>query len=681
MADDVQVQFGASIDRLIRGVEQSKEAISNFAEQTQHSFEKVKEFGETVMEAFAVERIAEFVEKMAQLGTTTERTMSLLGVSAEAVGRLDFIAKATGGSLEMLTSTTERMALNIQKAGANAFSPAALALQKLHLSAKDFAGLAADQYILKIADAASKFNKDFDLAQVLMALGGKGMAELIPVIAEGRAGIEELGHKADETRSTLSGAMVASLVSVHHSIVELQGAMTGLGATIVSAFAPSITAGMHAITGFVSQITLAIQGGQFWARELEGIREAVAELGVWLLRLGALAKDVFTLNWADINSHWDNGAKLLEETMAEHAERLKKIMEDAEHGIASPGGHGAGEQKPDIGQLGIVDHDTIGAAMKEIDGQIKVLQQGLAQKKIILDAEAKQFAITEDQKFKSLEASTEKQYQLELALLQKELQIGGLKATQRVEVNNKIKELEAKHTTEMIKLDSESIAAMQAKWTSFLGSIEGAFNSQLRGLLAGTTTWAQAFKNIMGDLLIKFIETVEKMALEWGAAQLAQTTATTTGAATRAVAEQGAMESTLPARAGKFISDITANAALTFAGIMANLSPIIGPAAAGPAAAGQATVLAELASVPKLDIGGFVLSSGLAMIHRGETVTPAAKVASPYGGGAGGGGDTHVHVSAWDGASVQRWLNTGGAMQIARAIGAKTSLNPSLALA
>lgn len=91
----------------------------------------------------------------------------------------------------------------------------------------------------------------------------------------------------------------------------------------------------------------------------------------------------------------------------------------------------------------------------------------------------------------------------------------------------------------MLRLDEQAIAQQQKMWSSALGSIETAFNSQLRGLLAGTTTWSAAWKKMLGDMIIKFIEMCETLVVKWAAAQLAQTTAATTGAAARAAAEQG----------------------------------------------------------------------------------------------------------------------------------------------
>ena len=52
---------------------------------------------------------------------------------------------------------------------------------------------------------------------------------------------------------------------------------------------------------------------------------------------------------------------------------------------------------------------------------------------------------------------------------------------QRLNVINQIAVLEEKHRTDMIKLDEQAIAQQQQIWTQSLGTIENAFNSQLRG--------------------------------------------------------------------------------------------------------------------------------------------------------------------------------------------------------
>ena len=124
----------------------------------------------------------------------------------------------------------------------------------------------------------------------------------------------------------------------------------------------------------------------------------------------------------------------------------------------------------------------VNQALSDLAAPIKILRQAFAEQKILLNAEANQFEITQNQKFALLEAETQREYEAELALLQQKAGIGALSVAQRQAVLNKIDELEAKHRTDMLRLDEQAIAQQQRTWTSALGSIETAFNSQLRGL-------------------------------------------------------------------------------------------------------------------------------------------------------------------------------------------------------
>lgn len=312
-----------------------------------------------------------------------------------------------------------------------------------------------------------------------------------------------------------------------------------------------------------------------------------------------------------------------------------------------------------INAFGELGNKAAGAAlqMRDIGAEINLLHQGLAQQKTVLDAEASQYQITQDQKYAMLEEATQKEYEAELALLQQEAAIGNLTVKQWNDVLVKIAALKEKHNSDMLRLDEQSIAQQQQMWNSALGSIETAFNSQLRGLLAGTTTWSQAFKKMLGDLIIQFIEMCETMVVKWAAAQLAQTTAATTGAAARAAADESASAAGLLGMAANAVKAIMTDAGQAFAGVFAFLAPTMGPAAAGPAAAAQASVSAAAI----FDVGtDYVVRGGLALIHPGETIIPPARGSGPFSG-TGMGATVHapvsINVSALDSQSVARFFN------------------------
>ena len=323
---------------------------------------------------------------------------------------------------------------------------------------------------------------------------------------------------------------------------------------------------------------------------------------------------------------------------------------------------------------------TVTEASKAFDGlndqvasmgtQIKLLHQGLAERKIVLQAEAQQFAITQNQKFALLEAETQKEYDAELALLNQKIELGNLEGKAKQQVLDKIKMLQAKHNTDMVRLDAQAIAEQAQEWNKGLSIITSSFNTQLRGLLAGTTTWSQAWKKMLGDMIIKFIEAGEQMVQKWIAMELAKTTASTTGALARQAAEQSASSAGIVGVVANALKSIFASAGQTAAGVSAAVAPTTGPAAPAIGAAAGAAVVADaigLADAAGHAIGDWTVpSTGLGFLHKNEMVVPERggfaegfrrAMGEAGSRSLGSGGDTHVHIAALDSRSISRFFN------------------------
>ena len=205
-------------------------------------------------------------------------------------------------------------------------------------------------------------------------------------------------------------------------------------------------------------------------------------------------------------------------------------------------------------------------------------------------------------------------------------------------------------------------------------ALQGAFNSQLRGLLAGTTSIKQAMKSMLGDLLIGFIQYVEKQGFQWLAGQLAMTAASTTGATARATTEAAAMEATLPVRAAKFVSE----SALPARSYSRASSPTW-PRSLGLRlldrrqrarrpwwpACGRSEVGRRYA-VGRRD--------GFAFLHKGEAVVPAQVNAQWQKGADGpGGGGSQFNIKALDARSFLHMLKDN-AGAINKILGSKAAL-------
>jgi hypothetical protein len=210
----------------------------------------------------------------------------------------------------------------------------------------------------------------------------------------------------------------------------------------------------------------------------------------------------------------------------------------------------------------------------------------------------------------------------------------------------------------------------QREYEAFGNTISQAFNSQLHGLLSGTENWHTAFKNVLEDLLINFIEWSERTVIQSLAAEAAKTSATTAGVAARTGAEEAGAAASLATQGATIIRSILASAAEAFAGVFGFLAPIMGPFAAGPAAAAQATVASAAGAVASADIGMWsVPADMLTLVHHNELIMPAAQagafrdlLSSEPTQGATSRASVHIHpttnfhVSAVDSGSVAQWM-------------------------
>ena len=244
------------------------------------------------------------------------------------------------------------------------------------------------------------------------------------------------------------------------------------------------------------------------------------------------------------------------------------------------------------------------------------------------------------------------------------------KLAQAQRVQDQILDAERRHQDQMSQITRQALDEQQREYESFGNTITGAFDSQLHGLLSGTENWHTAFKNVLEDLLIKFIEFCERSVVQYVTMEATQTSATTAGVAARTGAEQAGAAASLASQGATMVRSILSSAAEAFAGVFGFLAPIMGPFAAGPAAAAQATVASMAGAVASADIGMWnVPKDMLTLVHHNELVMPAAQAGAfrdmlggeePQGGSARATVNVHpttnFHVSAVDSGSVAQWM-------------------------
>jgi hypothetical protein len=317
--------------------------------------------------------------------------------------------------------------------------------------------------------------------------------------------------------------------------------------------------------------------------------------------------------------------------------------------------------------------DAARAAQLATSEELRILADATKQKLALYSEEARSFQITQQQKLALSQQALDAEYVAEVAALQRDEALGQQSLAAKQRVDDMVIEATRRRDDQMAALTRSALQDQERDYQAFGNSIMQAFNSQLRGLVTGTTTWHTAFRSVLDDLLVKFIEWCETTVEHYVLAEAMKTAATTSGVAARTSAEESGAAASLGAQGAAMVRSILSSAAETFAGVFGFLAPLMGPLAVGPATAAQATVAGVAGAVASADIGMWRAPQDmLTLIHHNELIMPSAEAgafrsmltASASGASSGASvaihPTTHFNVSAMDGASVASWMRSNG---------------------
>ena len=202
-------------------------------------------------------------------------------------------------------------------------------------------------------------------------------------------------------------------------------------------------------------------------------------------------------------------------------------------------------------------------------------------------------------------------------------------------------------------------------------SAKVAFDSALNH----TRNFGQQFRQIWQNVITKWAgDEITLLVRKWIFGETTKTAATEAGAATRTATEGAAAATSTAMTGGSAIVNIGAKAWEAAASVYASIAqiPIVGPFLAPAMALTAAGAVLGFASKIFSAEGGMDIPAGinpLIQAHAEEMVLPkpyANMIRSMAEGGAvGGGGDVHIHVQAWDGRDVKRFLKDQGPALVA----------------
>lgn len=180
--------------------------------------------------------------KFASFGDDLHKMAAKTGVGVTALSELKFAAEQSGASIDTLGNVLQKMNRRFGRVTAGQGTAGQIkALEELGVSVEHLKGLDAEGRFLAIADAMSKYGDRAAAAGLAQRVFGAGVDKLLPLIWEGKEGIQKLREEARELGLSLSGEDAAAAAAYTDATNRLKRTLEAAWMKIGAAVAPVLT--------------------------------------------------------------------------------------------------------------------------------------------------------------------------------------------------------------------------------------------------------------------------------------------------------------------------------------------------------------------------------------------------------------------------------------------------------
>lgn len=693
---ELQIEIAANVARLQTDFAKAKHEVhssmnsikATVKEQlagVNESLKSMKEMVEAIGVAMLAEKLIEAGKSAAEFGDKIQQATQKTGMSAESLQGLGFAARMSDIDFQSLSVGMEHLSRAMLQTQQGSLQSAS-AFQSVGISAQQLKSksMSMDEVLAKVADRFHATKDGATKTALAMQLFGRSGAQLIPMLDQGSAGIDAMKAKAKQLGIVMSDEAVKQSAEFADKLKELSAEGEATTRNLMGALMPAMNKIVGAFLkgssdgGALKEMFHQIGNGAVWLTGfIAKLAATVDALGKTIAMVAAVvshplsAKSIFEQWKQDVDDLQVKTNKFLATLNAAPAKEGSSGGSDGATGtgtldVFKTSGRGSGSHA----HKSVHDH-AIQEMKKEAAVRMQLADEAIGATRqrnlneLALDEQKAQTMlqsgqITHDQMLQMQRAYHEEKYRIDLRAQQKRIQLyendPNHNPVALKKLLDQLAQLQQKHAIDMEKMHTQAAAASAQAWQKAFQPIAQAFDTTVKGMIMGTTTWQKGMTNILSSVVGEYVSAAVKMATQWAASEMAKTAATVTGTATRTAAEQSANATGLASSAMTVVKAIMNDAAKVFSGVWAALAgiPYVGPAmAAGAAPAAMATVAGVAGSVASSAGGAWQIPSDrLNFVHKNETILPADKSAGLDRLISGGGGAIHIHGQPQDRISV-----------------------------
>lgn len=198
------------------------------------------------------------------------KTSDRLGIATEALAGLRYAGELAGVSAENMDKGLGKLSTKLAEAASGSASAQAT-FQKLGVSYQDLSQMAPDQAFAKVADAMNGLENANQRAALSQEIFGKGMGNMVNLMASGSAGLQEAANEAEALGLSLNRVDAAKLEIAGDSITRMKSVFSGIANTIALEVAPWIQVAADLLVE-------AATGGGVFGQAFEVVREIAARV-------------------------------------------------------------------------------------------------------------------------------------------------------------------------------------------------------------------------------------------------------------------------------------------------------------------------------------------------------------------------------------------------------------------
>lgn len=225
-------QFAGQIERLERRIGGLEGTFTRTSRNITRGFQEI---GSAIAGGLIANQILQIVNAVDQLGDRAQQ----LDVTAESLQGLRLAADDFGGSAEGLDRALGELQKNLGEAITRG-GAAADAFERIGLSARELNGLAVDEVFFRVATAIAEQATQAERAAIAQEFFGRSGRELVPLLSEGREGVEALIASYREAGLVLSNNTVDALGDTERQLRLTKTAVSNLAAEVVTVLSPAI---------------------------------------------------------------------------------------------------------------------------------------------------------------------------------------------------------------------------------------------------------------------------------------------------------------------------------------------------------------------------------------------------------------------------------------------------------